>query len=114
GCIDDARQNDKGISLHQVCAKRAQNAKYLPTAADSSPLRNIAITESWTRKTREQLKRSLALGARCRKFESCLPHCHETPDPNWQFSRPARGGFFVSWFWGNSSEPAWCLQRDNH
>jgi hypothetical protein len=44
-----------------------------------------------------QFGSALALGARCRRFESCLPDCHLSGSPNRSHQPGADGiGFFVS------------------
>ena len=94
GCIDDARQNDEGISLCQVCAKRAQNAKYQATAADSSSLRSIAKTESKTGNTQKTTHGVSRFGSKMPQVRILSPRCDQKPVPSWCLNRPARGRFF--------------------
>ena len=83
GCINDAGQNHKGISLCQVCAKRAQNAKYVQTPADRSPLKNIARTESQTGENPENDLRDLSLWEQDAAGSNPVSPMLQLPVPSW-------------------------------
>ena len=91
-------------SVRKTCAKRAQNAKYLPTPADSSRLKSTTKTESETEKTQKTTQEISRFGSKMLQVRILSPRLQSQRSPKshvrtrcesigfflWPFARPSR------------------------